>query len=203
MPVNVTSVRVGGGEAALVPTRAATDSDSSQGRAIETPSPRSRVRREMVEADVMCIGCILLGGCCFNRSRGLSVQRYDGLEVRRTCYRSARRTGSPSYVLFACPVRRTSSPSYLRWVGATDWKSVVHVVCLIVRRTSSPSYNFNRPGNPNQQPASLDVSIVSIVRPECPLFWDSGRCIVQPSKDVLHLERCGRSSRLPKELPLF
>ena len=190
MPVKVTSVRVGGCEAALTPSPAAKDSDSSQGRAIETPSPRSRVRREMVDADVMCMGCILLEGCCFNRSPGLSVQRYDGLEVRRTCFLpvrtmdfqsvvpvvclNARRTGSPSYVFFACPVRRTSSPSY----------------------------NFNRRGNPNGQPASLDVSIVPIVRPECLLFWDSGRCIVQPSKDALHLERCGRSSLLPKAFPL-
>ena len=63
MPVNVTSVRVGGGVATLVPSRAAKDSDSSQGRAIETPSPRSRVRREMVEAELMCMGCILSGGC--------------------------------------------------------------------------------------------------------------------------------------------
>jgi hypothetical protein len=44
----------------LVPTPEAKDSDSSQGRAIETPTPRSRVRREKLgEADVMRMGMFL------------------------------------------------------------------------------------------------------------------------------------------------
>ena len=66
----------------------------------------------------------------------LYASLYDGLPVRRL----PRRTGSPSYLLFAFLVGRTSSPSYGSSIVGADWKSVVPVVCLSVGRTSSPSY---------------------------------------------------------------
>ena len=59
MPVKVTSVRVGGSSPALLRVPAAKDSDSSHGRAIDTPSPRSSVRREKVEAGEMGMGMFL------------------------------------------------------------------------------------------------------------------------------------------------
>ena len=46
MPVNVTSVRVGGDASSRVRRRVAKANDSSHGNAIETPSPRRSIRRE-------------------------------------------------------------------------------------------------------------------------------------------------------------